>query len=655
MRRVPRLLIVDRISKLAILGWAILAVLVECYYISGSWYRALVVGPLVFAVGAVAASIDRRAVAPVAAAAYLFPIVIFQFAGRYHVHFSVVWLAGVLGVITPDALRTGWHLPQRWRVPLVCWTAGVLATAPIIALRTVDFQPELLFRGRLETEALGGLPLLTITWTVHVALLLAIGVLWFDWLCARDERFFRRFVAMPLASSAAVLGVVACYQLFVDVGYLNPTVYAALGRASGTVLDGNVAGAIAACWIGGWALLTARGPRGWRAPGIALIVLLWLAVWATGSRTAFGAALITSVVTAAGFLRTRLSMRAVTSGAALALLVAVIAYSGLSLNRNHIVGPLARIQAMVPDASAGGLRKAAVELWNRNDYGLASTRMIEMYPAFGVGVGAFHEMASEFADRPLPPDNAQNWFRHQLAELGIVGSLGWMVFVGSFGWWVLRRHEGEQLPASPLRGAILGLAIVSLLGMPGQDPAMAFTFWTFSAWYLLASGRPADRPPIARATWMAAAAVVVVFVAGTAWFATGRLRMPVRIQHLGGDYLYGFSWAEPDGEGGFYRWARQRATAVVPAPTRSLELTIRVNHLDLAEHPTHAKAWVDGKLVFDGTLTAGADTIKKAVFLPAGEERALIETWADHAVTAPGGDGRELALMVRWRFIPSSR
>ena len=645
----------DRLSKLAILGWAIAALLVECYYISGSWRRALVIGPFVFAASALATYVDRRAVAAIVAVAYLFPVLIFEGTGLYHVHFSVVWLAGVLGVITPDALRTGWHLPRRWRAPLVCWAAGVLATTPIIALRAVDFQPELLFRTRLETEALGGFPLLTITWIVHVALLLAIGILWFDWLCARDEPFYRRFVAIPLASSAALLGAVACYQLFVDVGYLNPTVYANLGRASGTVLDGNVAGAIAACWIGGWAVLASGRRRSWHVIGAGVIALLWLAVWATGSRTAFGLALITSVVSLAGFLRTRLSIRLMTAGAALALLVAAVAYAGLSLSNNHIVGPLARMQMMVPDRSAGGLRRAAVELWNRNDYGVAATRMIEIYPAFGVGVGAFHEMAGEFAGRALPPDNAQNWYRHQLAELGVVGSVGWIVFVGSFGWWVLRRHESEQLPASPLRGAILGLAVVSLLGMPGQDPAVAFTFWTFAAWYLLASGRPADRSPIAGATWVAVAAVVIVFVAGTAYFATGRLRLPVRIQHLGGEYLYGFSWAEPDGENGFYRWARKKATAVVPAPTRSLELTVRVNHLDLAEHPTHARAWVDGKLVIDGMLTAGADTIKKPVFLPAGEERALIETWADHAVTAPGSDGRELALMVRWRFVPSSR
>ena len=70
----------------------------------------------------------------VAAAAYLFPVLIFMVTGLYHVHFSVVWLGGVLGVIAPDGLRRGWHLPQRWRAPLVCWAGGVLATMGISSM-----------------------------------------------------------------------------------------------------------------------------------------------------------------------------------------------------------------------------------------------------------------------------------------------------------------------------------------------------------------------------------------------------------------------------------------------------------------------------------------------------------------------------------------
>ncbi len=48
---------------------------------------------------------------------------------------------------------------------------------------------------------------------------------------------------------------VALYQLFVDVTVLNPTIYGAIGRASGTVMDANLSGTIAALWIGGAVLV----------------------------------------------------------------------------------------------------------------------------------------------------------------------------------------------------------------------------------------------------------------------------------------------------------------------------------------------------------------------------------------------------------------
>ena len=51
--------------------------------------------------------------------------------------------------------------------------------------------------------------------------------------------------------------------MFVDIGFLNETVFATMGRATGTMYDANVAGMVAALWIGGtflWALRLG----GWR-------------------------------------------------------------------------------------------------------------------------------------------------------------------------------------------------------------------------------------------------------------------------------------------------------------------------------------------------------------------------------------------------------
>ncbi len=645
----------DRTSKRLVTGWAVVALLVECWFVSGAWPMVAWAGPLILVVAAATSTLDRRVVAPVVAVSYLVPILIFELQGRYHVNYTVVWLAGLLGVALPDALRRGWQVPQRWRVPLVCWVAGVCATTPIIVLRAVDFRFELLFRGRLPMEALGGLPLLTIGWVLHVALLLVIGLLWFDWLCGQDPPFIRRWVTMPLAASGLLLAAVCLYQLFVDVTFLNYSVYAMFRRASGTLLDGNAAGAIAAYWIAGWTVyaIGTRGPR--RAVALGLAALMWLPVWATGSRTALASALVITLACAAPLARGLVTRRRVLLAGAFAI-VGLVAVAGIvSRSPAGAAGPIGRIRRIMPAPNTASLRAFGTEMWNRNGYGVAAARMIDRHPMVGIGVGSFHEMAVEFYGHNLTPDNAQNWYRHQLAELGLVGSLGWLVFLGSFGWWVVRPHAGEPAAAWPTRGVLVAVALVSLLGMPGQDPFVAITLWTFAAWHLAVAGRPADGAPPRPWAWAVAALVVVVFTAGTAQLAAGRLRVPMRMAaQTHGAYSYGFWWPEPDGEGGELRWARREATAVVPVRGRVLELTLRAN-ADMLGTPLHVRAMVDGQPLIDATLSADTPDVRAQRLLPDGTTAVVVDTWAERSTTLPPPDGRELAMMVRWRFTGALR
>jgi hypothetical protein len=326
-------------------------------------------------------------------------------------------------------------------------------------------------------------------------------------------------------------------------------------------------------------------------------------------------------------------------------------------------GPMARLRAMLPSHDLAGARAVAAELWNRNGYGTVATRIINAYPAFGIGIGTFHDIATEYAPK-LPPDNAQNWFRHQIAETGVIGSLGWIALFASMAWWLLRRPVTEQTrQARPLLGALTGFVVMSLLGVPGQDLFVALTLWTFVAWYFHVSGWPSDdvaagvaarRHPPGRLAWTLALIVVAVSGLGSYVAATGRLRTPARIQRMGGEFMYGFSWPEPDGQGGEFRWARTRATAIVPTSSRSLELTLLTNRPDLSEKPLRVRAWVDGRRVIDEALTSANSAVTRTVNIPAGEARALIDVWADRALTAPPPDTRELAVMVRWRFVAPS-
>ena len=77
---------------------------------------------------------------------------------------------------------------------------------------------------------------------------------------------------------------------------------------------------------------------------------------------------------------------------------------------------------------SGGVRRLARDLWERDGYGLAAMRAVAEHPWTGVGIGAFALLAPERlfhleTGGLIPADNAQNWWRHQIAELGFIGAV----------------------------------------------------------------------------------------------------------------------------------------------------------------------------------------------------------------------------------------
>jgi hypothetical protein len=442
----------------------------------------------------------------------------------------------------------------------------------------------------------------------------------------------------------------AAYQAFGDVSFLNPTIYASIHRATGTLFDANVTGVLAAMWIGGWLAIgqLATDRRVWWAAGPAAC-LAWMAVWGTASRTAFAAALIVTVFAVFALILPRVRTAVVVALAAV-MLAAAAAGTVFLVRSTAVEGPIARLRDMAVAAS-GDPQALLRTLWERDNYGLAANRMIARHAGFGVGIGAFYDLAPEFGGS-LAADNAQNWFRHQLAEFGIVGSLGWIAFIGAFAWTLLRPHKHAPAVIWTLRAMLIAFVLVSLVGMPGQDPAVAITVATCGAWFVALAGMPVARQRAGWPMWLLVAAVVAASVIGTAQLAAGRLRVPVRIQYSAGedytDYAYGFWWTEADALGEF-RWAKKSATIVVPAKGRIVNVTAGVP-ADMAATPVHARVWVNRRLVIDTRLTSDAPLATERVPLPAQPRRVLIETESDHAVQMPPPDSRELALQVRWRF-----
>jgi hypothetical protein len=648
----------DRASKLIVFAWTCLALSAVVYFSQPAWPGLPAYAALAFVAMAVAASVTRRAVAAVLLLTYVFPIVFRIVTGLNYSPFSAAWTAGLLGAMAPDALRAGWHLSNRWRAVLVCWALTVAAGASIVVLRELDFNWALAFSTEVANSSAGGWPSFVATWSLHAATVLLTGILWFDWLCALDAAQFRTFVALPLGASCAVLVTVALYQLFVDISFLNPTIYGALNRASGTIMDGNLLGTIAGLWIGGVMLLfPAPFTRTGVLVRVAAMAACWLAVWASGSRTGLATAFIVSscVVISA---RKQFSIRAVIAAlASVATVAAVVA----SLGSANAVGPLRRIREMAPTVSKGSVRELAIDLWERDGYGPIASAMIRRHPFTGVGVGGYHFMQADFARLEkrtvLSPDNAQNWYRHQLAELGIIGSLGWIAWVVLFGAFVVRPASSDPTNAWIARGMVAAFALISLVGVPGQEVAAAITFWSVAFWYQSLVGAPAALGARRLGAWMAVIGTVAAFVLGTLWSARTALRVPARAQTVGWPYMYGFHVRQPaDGEG---RWTKRHAVAVVEAPTPHLLIIEKPNGLAAlparqrgGQTPMHVELRVNGQPLVDDQVQ-GPGPLTKYVRLP-GSGWVFIEARVNETLRPADvgmADDRELGVFLQWLFL----
>src|SRR5829696_397080 len=171
--------------------------------------------PAAFAIASLAASskpiLVRQALL---GAFYLVPAlfmlsVVFVPAGCW-----VLWMAPLAGAIVATTPPTRWALPDVLKLPLACWSLTVAITWPIIVLREADF-----LWSRIDAN--------TVWWAGIAAAATLLGVLWLDSLFtafpAADfpAASFERTVALPMAAGWVLSSVVAIYQLFGDVTFLN--------------------------------------------------------------------------------------------------------------------------------------------------------------------------------------------------------------------------------------------------------------------------------------------------------------------------------------------------------------------------------------------------------------------------------------------------
>ena len=673
------------ITRGVVVASTVLAALVECYlatpYAPPVFFTSIIAFALLAALGS---RIRGVAMPVVMAAMYVMPAIYLIFRDGEDFSLDIIWILPLLGLCLSDRGALAWSLPRRWQWPLVTWSMIVAISWPIVFLREADFALWILPLQRVSNTSIGVSPWqvgLNITYFVigH-----NVGILFVDAMCrwyANARESFRREVLLPQLAAAAVAAMVAFYQGFVDLSFLNHHFWTYMIRAAGTLGDPNKLGAVSAFWTVG-AIVYARKYDGTKRLLITIGALVAgiSAVWLSGSRTGLAAVGVSVTIAAVEFIRawwttrstTKISAGRVLAGGVALIVVAAGVVAMLNQASTHTIKARGTL-FYLPFYGDKSIKESANELlWERFGYGPAAIQMIKEHPIEGVGVGMFHTLVMDYGKvrgYSIPTDNAQNWFRHVIAEFGIAGSTPML-------WWcavlVMLMFSGTaSLPAALLRGVLIGFGVASMFGMPAQSIAIVMTFWVFAFWLKEEKGSGigdqgsgnrdqgsgGERNAWSKRAVIAAALLIAVHAGATTANAFGDLRPRERAQRFNWYYRYGYHINDSDGydrepdPGGnpiMRRWTMKQSLAVIPVQGKVLKFVAWVDHPDKDTHPVHTQVWADSKLVYEGDLRA-----PMFLDIPAtpGKTHMVIETKVDRTFR-PSDDGksrdsRELGLSIR--------
>ena len=657
-----------QLTRAIVVASAILAVFAESYL--ATWYPPEWDIWAASAAFVVAAAIGHRwrsiAMPIVLSMLYLMPAILIAAGINENYSFDYIWLMPLTGLAVSGPGMQRWSLPSRWQWPLVTFAMLVAVSWPVVFMRETDFDLAVLAMNPSNSSA-GSSPLDTNMHVTYLAAVNLVAVLWIDALCRwyRDDRErFIREVVYPLAATAVIGSLLAIYQGFVDMTFLNRGFWTYMLRVAGTHGDPNKLGAIAAFWAVGALVITRRMRAAWAAAAsVAVIVIGVAAVWTSGSRTGLAAIMVGLAMSAIEAIRaTRFDLkRAVTVGGAVLVISALVVVI-LQQASTHTVVQRGTL-GYLPFIGDRGIAQSANELlWERMGYGPAAIQMLQEHPIAGVGVGAFHTLVRDFGsmrgydgDDALTPDNAQQWLRHNLAELGIIGTIPviwWLVLLALL---LFRRTGGgDRLSIGFVRAALLGFLVASIFGMPAQSAAVMITFWTFVFWLMVERGVASFATGAGWTTFaaIATAMLVVIHVGATVVDARGDLWPRNRAVRFGWFYKYGMSELEPDPGGNPVqrRWTiMPKSLAVVPVGGKVLKFVAWIDHPDGDDRPVKTKVWADGKLVFDGEIRRSAPLFLD-IPATAGRTHMVLETeidrlWAPRDYGMP--DRRGLGLSIR--------
>lgn len=598
----------------------------------------------------------RGAITIVFGLGHVWPLAIFFLSGSTDLGTLGVWLAMLVGLCLAVAPVDRWSLPASWQMPVAAWGLVLALGWPIVLWRELDFtlvtfaQPDVA-NGIWAGPARPTTAFLTLTTLSQLSAFLIVDACWARYGRDGDADFLRE-VVWPMTIGTTIAIIVGLHQGLVDIRWFNLGVWPSLGRVGSTLFDANAFGAVAALWASlaaGVLVLSAR--RALIAAGVALLLSSGVAVWVSGSRTALAGWLIVNIGLAVAALRRGRAPRRLV-GFGLAALVALLVAGAVAGGRGTAIQ---RLWHTMPSPSVDGVTGFAREMWERNGYGTAAVQMIREFPVTGVGPAAFQVLAPDYAyfvtGRPIPPDNAQNWWRHQIAELGFLGSLPAIVaslLVAAAAIALFRRRTSS--PVSPLVGAsIVALGFMAVVGPPMAHPIVLQTaavviFWASRLTYSAPDGRSARLPR--------ELIVVLVLVLPFVWAglsmraAITELRPPFRAHDIGWVYSYGFSSAEATA-GGERRWAARRAVGVIPAAGRRLTLTIEAPEADAAGGPVRVRIRDRHRVVLE-TDRSTPDPFTCTVEVESGQRFVMVQIDTTGPSKVVEGVERTLRVTARW-------
>lgn len=660
-------------ARILVIVSTVLAALTEGYLGAGTSLvpQVLWIGVAGFLVMLAVGHQWRSIAVPVLMASlYLTPAILYLSLNAVDYSLDSIWILPVLGLALSDRGALNWSLPDRWQWPLITWTTIVAIAWPIVFLREADFALWTLPLQRVSNTSNGIGPWLTGQNIAYFALLHNAGILFADALFRwyrNQAGSFRREVIRPMLVAAGIAAAVAAYQGFVDLEFLNTGFWAYMIRASGTLADANKLGAVAGLWTIGAVAYACRMPKPWNVmiTGTSLVLGI-AAAWLSGSRTGLASVMISTAVAAIEAVRwLKLDLRKLAIAGASAIVIGAAMVVVLQNASTHTIVQRGTL-GYLPFFGDRGIGASANELlWDRFGYGPVAVQMIKEHPLAGVGPGMYHALGHDFgiaAGRTIPmPDNAQAWWRHHLAELGLLG------FIPLLWWCVVFGRElfsgsasGNQLERGLLRGVLIAFFIASLFGLPSQSAAITMTFWIFAFWFVSEQSGDADHA-VAKGVWsrqlMAMTIALVAIHAGlTVVDAFGDLRPRHRAERFGWYYRYGYHISndgadvEPDPGGNAVgrRWTMKDSLAVIPVKGKVLMFAAWIDHPDADTNPVHTQVFIDSMLIYEGDL--GRTPLFLDIPATPGKKFMRIETSVSRTFRPSDSgsrDARDLGLSIR--------